>query len=57
MKKAVLLVLPSLLALCVPIYNFYEPRFLGFPFFYWFLLILIPLSCIATFLVYIGEKR
>lgn len=57
MKKAFLLLLPSAAALCVPIYNFMEPRLFGFPFFYWFLLLLIPVSSIFTFLVYKGEKR
>ncbi len=57
MKKALLLLLPSAMALCVPLYNFTEPRLFGFPFFYWFLLLLIPVSSIFTFLVYRGEKR
>ena len=57
MKKAILLLLPSALALCVPLYNFIDPRLFGFPFFYWFLLLLIPVSSIFTLLVYKGEKR
>jgi hypothetical protein len=57
MKKVLLLALPSAAALCVPFYNFIEPRLFGFPFFYWFLLLLIPVSSIFTFLVYRGEKR
>ena len=57
MWKAFLLVLPSAIALSVPLYNHIEPRLLGFPFFYWFLLLLIPVSSIATLLVYLGEKK
>ncbi|QXX74035.1 DUF3311 domain-containing protein [Methylovirgula sp. HY1] len=57
MKKAFLLLFPSVIALCVPLYNFFEPRLFGFPFFYWFLLLLIPISSIFTFLAYKGEKR
>lgn len=57
MKKVLLLLLPSAVALCVPLYNFLEPRLFGFPFFYWFLLLLVPVSSIFTFLVYKGEKR
>ncbi|MGO9132792.1 MAG: DUF3311 domain-containing protein [Methylovirgula sp.] len=57
MIKALLLILPSALALCVPLYNFMTPPLFGFPFFYWFLLLLIPVSSIFTFLVYRGEKR
>ena len=57
MWKVFLLVLPSTIALCVPLYNTIDPRLLGFPFFYWFLLLLIPVSSIATLLVYLGEKK
>ena len=57
MIKVLLLILPSALALCVPLYNFMTPPLFGFPFFYWFLLLLIPVSSIFTFLVYRGEKR
>lgn len=57
MKKALLLLLPCALALCVPLYNFLDPRLFGFPLFYWFLLLLIPVSSVFIFLVYQGEKR
>jgi len=57
MWKVFLLVLPSAIGLSVPLYNHIEPRLLGFPFFYWFLLLLIPVSSIATLLVYLGEKK
>lgn len=57
MKKALLLITPSALSLCVPLYNSFEPRLLGFPLFYWFLLLLIPVSSVFTFLVYRGDKR
>ncbi len=57
MIKAILLLLPSAIALSVPPYNHIDPRLFGFPFFYWFLLLLIPISCIGTFLVYRGEKE
>jgi hypothetical protein len=55
--KYLLLVLPSLASFLVPFYNVVEPRLFGFPFFYWFLIILIPLSSLATYIVYRGEKR
>lgn len=57
MIKALFLVLPSLLALCVPLYNHFEPALFGFPLFYWFLLAIIPVSSIFTYLVYRGDKR
>jgi hypothetical protein len=55
--KYLLLVLPALASFLVPFYNVVEPRLFGFPFFYWFLIILIPLSSLATYIVYRGEKR
>jgi hypothetical protein len=54
--KYLLLVIPSLISLCVPFYNVTEPQLFGFPFFYWLLLSLIPLSSLLTFIVYKGEK-
>ncbi|HKH81353.1 MAG TPA: DUF3311 domain-containing protein [Methylovirgula sp.] len=55
--KYLVLMLPALVSLCVPFYNVIEPRLFGFPFFYWLLLLLIPISSLLTFLVYKGEKR
>jgi hypothetical protein len=55
--KYLLLLLPSLATLFVAFYNVTEPRLFGFPFFYWFLISLIPLSSIVTYLVYKGENR
>ena len=55
--KYLLLTLPSLATLLVPFYNVAEPRLFGFPVFYWFLIVLIPLSSLVTYLVYKGEKR
>jgi Protein of unknown function (DUF3311) len=55
--KYLLLILPAAVSLCVPFYNFTEPRLFGFPFFYWLLLLLIPISSVLTFLVYKREKR
>ena len=42
--KYLLLLIPCVLALSVPFYNNIEPRLLGFPFFYWFNLLLVPVS-------------
>jgi hypothetical protein len=55
--KYLLLMFPASVSLCVPFYNVIEPRLFGFPFFYWLLLSLIPLSSLLTFIVYKGEKR
>jgi hypothetical protein len=55
--KYLLLLLPSLATLLVAFYNVTEPRLFGFPFFYWFLISLIPLSSVVTYLVYKDENR
>jgi Protein of unknown function (DUF3311) len=55
--KYLVLSLPSLATLLVPFYNSATPRLFGFPFFYWFLIVLIPASSLVTYLVYKGEKR
>lgn len=42
-----LLALPCVLALWVPLYNSVPPVLFGIPFFFWFQLVLIPLSALA----------
>ena len=42
--KYLLLLIPCVLALAVPLYNIDAPRLFGFPFFYWFTLLLVPVS-------------
>jgi hypothetical protein len=42
-----LLALPCILAVCVPLYNSVPPVLFGIPFFFWFQLVLIPLSALA----------
>ena len=51
--KYLLLLIPCVLALSVPFYNSVEPRLFGFPFFYWFNLVLVPVS--AAF-IYAASK-
>jgi hypothetical protein len=50
--KYILLLIPCCLAVAVPFYNFDAPRLLGFPFFYWALFALVPLSCIFIYAAY-----
>ena len=45
--KFVLLLVPCVLALWVPLYNFLPPVLFGIPFFYWFQLVLVPISALA----------
>jgi Protein of unknown function (DUF3311) len=42
-----LLLVPCVLALWVPLYNSLPPVLFGIPFFYWFQLVLVPLSALA----------
>jgi hypothetical protein len=55
--RYILLLLPCVLALAVPLYNSIEPRLFGFPFFYWFLLLLVPVSALFIYAVHRGEAR
>jgi hypothetical protein len=47
--KLLLLLIPCVVALWAPLYNVEEPSIFGMPFFYWFQLMLIPLSALAIF--------
>ena len=47
--KYILLAIPCVLALAGPFYNVIEPRAFGFPFFYWFNLLLIPISMLFIY--------
>ena len=47
--KLLLLLIPCVVALWTPLYNFEDPALFGLPFFYWFQLLLIPLSALAIF--------
>ena len=45
-----LLFAPCVVALAAPFYNMTAPELAGVPFFYWFQLLLIPLSAVCIFL-------
>jgi hypothetical protein len=45
--KLFLLLAPCVLALWVPLYNSVTPALFGIPFFFWFQLVLIPISALA----------
>lgn len=47
--KLLLLLIPCVVALWVPLYNFEDPALFGVPFFYWLQLLMIPLSALAIF--------
>jgi Protein of unknown function (DUF3311) len=48
--KLLLLFVPCVVALWAPLYNAVEPALFGVPFFYWFQLMLIPISAVTIFL-------
>jgi hypothetical protein len=45
--KRILLLVPCIVALWVPFYNSVPPVLFGIPFFFWFQLVLIPISALA----------
>jgi len=51
-----LLLIPFLGLLYVPMYNKAEPALLGFPFFYWYQLLWVPITVLLLWLVY-GSAR
>jgi hypothetical protein len=47
-----LLVLPFLGLLYPPLYAKTDPELFGFPFFYWYQLLWVPVTALLTFIVY-----
>ena len=52
-----LLVLPFAGTLCVPLFTRSTPQAFGFPFFYWYQILWIPLSAVLAGIVYVATKR
>lgn len=52
-----LLLLPFIGLLYLPFYNFEDPSFLGFPFFYWYQLAWVPLTSLIIWTVYRHYKN
>jgi Protein of unknown function (DUF3311) len=50
-----LLLIPFIVLLWPPFYNFKEPEFIGMPFFYWFQLLWIVITAIITAVVYLAK--
>lgn len=48
----ILLILPFIVLLYPPFYNYRQPEFIGMPFFYWFQLLWILITAIITAVVY-----
>jgi hypothetical protein len=47
-----LLLLPFVFLLWLPFYNHAEPSLAGFPFFYWYQFLWVPLTSLIAYLVY-----
>ena len=45
--KYLWLAAPCVVALWAPLYNRVDPQIFGFPFFYWFQLVLVPVSALC----------
>lgn len=52
-----LLLLVPLLVLVTPLYNTEEPRWLGFPSFYWLQFLFIPLGVLCVWVVYLKTRN
>ncbi|MEM5312572.1 DUF3311 domain-containing protein [Paraburkholderia sp. JHI869] len=52
----VVLLVPYAALLWLPFYNESRPSFAGFPFFYWYQLLWIPLTSLLLYIVYRGTK-
>lgn len=51
-----LLLVPYVGLLWVPFYNHLEPRLFGFPFFYWYQLLFVPITSGLIYVVYLSVK-
>ena len=47
-----LLFLPFIGLLWIPFYNFSDPKILGFPFFYWYQFLWVPVTSVLMYLAY-----
>ena len=56
-KWLLLLAIPFIALLSTPLYSRITPVIWGFPFFYWYQFLWIPLSAAITFLVYRKSRR
>lgn len=52
----VLLIIPFVATLWVPFYNYPLPTLFGFPFFYWYQLVWVPIGSVLILIVYRAES-
>jgi hypothetical protein len=47
--KYLFLIIPCVLAIATPIFNYDAPELFGIPFFYWFQMLMVPVSVVCIF--------
>jgi hypothetical protein len=52
----ILLLIPFLALLWVPFYNDVQPTLYGFPFFYWYQFLWVPITSVIIYIVYKADK-
>jgi hypothetical protein len=51
-----LLIVPFVALLWVPFYNSLEPALFGFPFFYWYQFLWVPITSLLIYVVYVKSR-
>ncbi|MHA3701885.1 DUF3311 domain-containing protein [Jatrophihabitans sp. YIM 134969] len=57
LAAVVLLAIPVVVLVIVPLYAREDPRLLGFPFFYWFQLLMVVVASLLTYAAYVIVQR
>jgi Protein of unknown function (DUF3311) len=55
--KVILLLAVFVITLAVPFFNRSAPVLFGFPFFYWYQMVVVLVSSLLIFIVFISEDR
>lgn len=53
----ILLLAIFIMSLWVPVFNRIHPTLFGFPFFYWYQMLLVPISSVLIWIVYKAEDK
>ncbi|HYY27929.1 MAG TPA: DUF3311 domain-containing protein [Chthoniobacterales bacterium] len=53
---SLLLIVPFVALLWVPFYNSIEPVLFGFPFFYWYLFLWVPITSLLIYIVHLKTR-
>ena len=54
--RAIALLVPYVALLWLPFYNDSRPSFAGFPFFYWYQFLWVPITSLLLYVVYRSEQ-